>query len=142
MNTIDLESNFFDRKSIIDLLKRRVIDLKEGYRQNIAFLGDKFIGKSSVLQKFISDFDDENIIEIYLDLDHKDFHYFFSKFAGSILYNFSRSKKLALYNDINLLMETTRKSIPQTVEAIKKIQSNIAKGKLAESYRDLISLPE
>ena len=142
MNTIDLEYNFFDRKSVLELLKRRVIDLKEGYRQNIAFLGDKYIGKSSILRKFVSDLDDDGTIEIYLDLDNKDFNYFFSKFAGSILYNFSRSKKLVLHDDINLLMESTKKLIPQTVEEIKKIQTNIAKGRLAESYRDLISLPE
>ena len=142
MNTIDLENNFFDRKSILDLLKRRVIDLKEGYRQNIAFLGDRHIGKSSILQKFVHDLDEEGIIDIYLDLENKDFNYFYSKFAGSILYNFSKSKKLNLYDDLNLLMESTRKFIPQTVEEIKKIQASVAKGRLVEAYRDLIALPE
>ncbi len=142
MNTIDLENNFFDRKSIVDLLKRRVIDLKEGYRQNIALLGDRFIGKSSIIRRFISELDEEEIIDIYLDLDNKDFNYFFSKFTGSILYNFSKSKKLNLYDDMNLLMENTKKYIPQTVEAIRKIQVSTTKGRLLEAYRDLISLPE
>ena len=142
MNTVDLENNFFDRKAIIDLLKRRVIDLKEGYRQNIAFLGDRYIGKSSILQKFMYELDDEGIVVIYLDLDNKNFNYFFSKFAGSLLYNFAKSKNLNLYDDLNLLAENARKLIPQTVDEIKKIQTNMAKGKHAESYRDLISLPE
>lgn len=142
MNIIDLETNFFGRKSILDLLKRRVIDLKEGYRQNIAFLGDRFIGKSSLLCKFIADLDDEAIVAIYLDLEHKNFQFFFSKFVGSILYRFSKMHQLVCHEDINLLMESTKKYIPQTVEAIKKIQANMAKGKMAESYRDLIALPE
>ena len=142
MNTLDLEQNFFDRRSIMDLLKRRVIDLKEGYRQNLAFLGPKHIGKTSILRRFASDLEDEMIIEIYLDLENRDFHYFVSKFIGGILYNFARVKKLDLEDDINLLMEATKRYIPQTVEEIKKIRSSIAKGKLTEAYKDLISLPE
>src|SRR3989338_2857093 len=109
MNIVNLENNFFARKSILDLLKRRVIDLKEGYRQNIAFLGDRFIGKSSLLHKFIFDLDDEAIIPIYLDLDHKNLQYFFSKFVGTILYNFSKTKRLTPHTDIHLLMESTKK---------------------------------
>jgi len=142
MNAIDLENNFFGRTSVLALLKRRVVDLKEGYRQNIAFLGDRHIGKSSILKKFIRDLDDDGIIDIYLDLDNKDFSYFFQKFIGSILYNFSKAQKLPLHEDINLLLEHSRKLIPQTAAAVKKIQNAAAKGKYAEAYRDLISLPE
>ena len=142
MNTADLDFNFFDRKSILELLKRRTLDLKEGYRQNIAFLGDRYIGKSSILHQFMSSLDDENIVQVYLDLDQKDFHYFLTKFAGSILYEFSKIKKLNLYDDLNLLLESTKKILPQTVEEIKKIQTSFAKGRVMEAYRDLISLPE
>ena len=139
---MDLDNNFFDRRSIIDLLKRRVIDLKEGYRQNLAFLGNRYIGKTSILNKFINDLDDEVIVPIYVDMDQKDIYYLFSKFVGSMLYNFSKFKKLILQDDIDLLMESTKKTIPQTVEEIRKIKTNLAKGKLTEAYRDLISLPE
>ena len=142
MTILDLEQHFFDRRSIMDLLKRRVIDLKEGYRQNLAFLGPKHIGKTSILRRFASDLEDEAIIEIYLDLENRDFHYFFSKFAGGILYNFSKVKRLELHDDMTLLMEAAKRFIPQTVEEIKKIRNNIAKGKLNEAFKDLISLPE
>lgn len=143
MITIDLENNFFDRRSILDLLKRRVIDLKEGYRQNIAFLGDRFIGKSAILRKFIADLDDDDIIPIYLDLDNKDFDYIFLKFTSSLLYRFSKSKKITEEcTDLPLLMESTKRFIPQTIEEIKKIKASLAKGRQNEAYRDMISLPE
>ena len=58
------QEQFYGRKETLELLKRRVLDLKEGYRQNIAFLGDRHIGKSSLLMKFIADMDEENIIQI------------------------------------------------------------------------------
>ena len=139
---MDLEKLFFDRKNTLAILKKRVIDLKDGYRQNVALLGPQHIGKTSILHKFVSDLDDPELITIYLDLDQKDFKYIFCNFVGSILYNFAKSKQLALHDDLSLLMETTKKEIPQTIEVIKRIQSNIDKKRFAESYRQLISLPE
>ena len=41
---MDLEK-FCGRKVILDLLKRRVLGLKEGYRQNVALLGYPYVGK-------------------------------------------------------------------------------------------------
>ncbi|MFA5060458.1 MAG: ATP-binding protein [Candidatus Omnitrophota bacterium] len=142
MNTFEIENSFFGRKSVLELLKRRVIDLKEGYRQNVAFLGNRYVGKSSILRRFIHDLDDKDIIEIYLDLDNSESDYVFTKFSASLLYNFSRCKGLPLHDDLDLLIESTKKFIPQTIESIKKIQANFLKGKIAEAYRDLISLPE
>jgi len=140
--TIDQETNFFGRKDILDLLKKRAVGLKEGYRQNVAFLGGQFIGKTSIIQKFLSDLDDEAIITVYLDLENKDFTYIYEKFVGSILYNFSKTKQFPLHDDISLLMENARHHIPRTIEEIKKIQESIAKGKIVEAYRQIISLPE
>ena len=95
---MDLEKLFFDRKNTLAILKKRVIDLKDGYRQNVALLGPQHIGKTSILHKFVSDLDDPELITIYLDLDQKDFKYIFCNFVGSILYNFAKSKQLAYPN--------------------------------------------
>ncbi len=142
MNTIDLKKDFFGRHNVLSLLSRRVTDLKEGYRQNIAILGNRFVGKTALLCKFLSTLEDDSIIDIYLDLDTKDTHYLFKKFAGSLLYNYSRHGKLPLHEDLNLLMQSTKSFIPQTVEAIKKIEVHIHKGRFTEGYRELLSLPD
>src|SRR3989338_2141733 len=118
----DFEKNFFGRTEILDLLKKRVIDLKEGCRQNVALLGNQYVGKSAVLRKFLSNLDEPDVITIYLDLENRDFQYFFMKFTGSLLYNYSKSRKLPLHDDLNILMETTKEFIPQTIQVIKKIQ--------------------
>lgn len=133
---------FYGRRSTLDLLKRRVLDLKEGYRQNIAFLGERYIGKSSILKKFIFDLDDTEIIPIYLDLENKDLDYVCYKYAGSILYNYSKAQRLPLHEDLNLLIESTQDRLPQTIRAIKKIQFYMSHGKIAEFYREIISLPQ
>ena len=61
MSYIDLENSFFGRAKILNLLKRRVIDLKEGYRQNIAILGNQFVGKTSLLHHFIANLDEKDV---------------------------------------------------------------------------------
>jgi len=83
-----IEKSFFGREKITNLLKRRVIDLKEGYRHNVALLGNQYVGKSTLLRYFLLNLDDDDITVIYLDLEHKDFNYFVTKFIGSLLYNF------------------------------------------------------
>ena len=133
---------FFGRKFKISLLKRRVLDLKEGYRQNMAFLGSRFIGKTAFLYKFMEELDDNDLIAVYLNLDNKDFNYFFNKFVGSLLYNYSKVENLPLFNDIHLLLENAKTLIPQTVAEIQKIQKDLAKDKYEETFKNIISLPE
>jgi len=139
---MESEKSFFGRQETLNLLKRRVLDLKEGYRQNLAFLGTPYAGKSFLLQKFISDLDDKEIIPAYLDLEQKDFRYLFTNFAGSILYHFAKLNDLPLHNDINLLSESIKKYLPQTIRAVSNIQRSISKKRFTEAYSQLISLPE
>ena len=49
MNDLDIETKFFGRRDILDLLKKRVIDLKAGCRQNVALLGNRHVGKPAKL---------------------------------------------------------------------------------------------
>ncbi len=136
------EKNIFGRQNILTLLKRRVSDLKEGYRQNVALLGNQNVGKSTILENFCLNFDDRDVTVVYLDLESRDFNYFCSKFIGSLLYNYSKNKNLQLFEDINLLCENTKKFIPNTVAVIQKIQSEIPKNKVNEIFLGLLTLPE
>lgn len=139
---MDLCNEFFGRNVILELLHKRVVDLKDGYRQNIAFLGQRYVGKSSILTKFIADLDDDQVIDIYLNLEYRDPTYIFHKMIGSMLYNFAKRKCLPLHEDEALLMETTRPLIPQTVEEIKRIKHFLAQNKRVDAYRALMTLPE
>ncbi len=137
-----LEENFFDRQRILKILNRRVVGLKDGYRQNLALLGKKFIGKSSILKRFVQELADENIIPIYLDLDAKDFYYFFYNTAGQLLYNFLKTKNIPPADDLTVLIEHTKKYLPRTTQLIQKSQHHVAKGKIGEAYRSVLALPE
>ncbi len=134
--------NFFGRSQELDLLKRRVSALKEGYRQNVAFLGNPFVGKSYTFHYFLNNLDDSDVTPIYLDLEHKDFNYIFPKFIGSLLYNYAKNNKLALHDDIALLMESTRKNIPLTIDVIKKLEQDFKRNKFEDCFLGLMLLPE
>mgnify|MGYP001769689107 FL=1 len=47
-----IKDKFFDRRNYIQILEKRVSSLKEGYRQNIAIIGDENVGKTSIISKF------------------------------------------------------------------------------------------
>lgn len=139
---MDIEKNFFGRQDILNLLKKRVMDLKDGYRQNMAFVGPQYVGKTFILQKFIADLDDKDLITVYINFERKDFHYFFVNFIGTILYNFAKNQGLELHQDISLLLEAVKARLPQTVAAVRHVQVSVEKKRIAEAYQGLITLLE
>ena len=142
MSSFSGEENFFGRRIVFDVLKKRLLGFKEGYRQNIALLGDRYVGKTSILHKFLSDIDDKDIIPVYIDLEFKDLAYIFLKYAGGLLYHYSKSQNLFLHEDLQLLVEGAKKHIPLTAKAITKIQSDLIHGRPLEAYRGMIHLSE
>jgi AAA+ ATPase superfamily predicted ATPase len=142
MNYLDTEKNFFGRRDELQLLKRRVIALKEGYRQNVALLGAPFVGKSSLLKNFLLNIDDPELVAVYLDLENKDFEYYFSKFSSSLLYGYAKVSGLPLHENLSLLIESTRTQLPHTVAVIQRIQKDFQNNKHAAAYLGLLTLPE
>jgi hypothetical protein len=138
----EIFSQFVGRKMEIELLKRRLTDLKEGYRQNLALLGNPCMGKSLLLQYFLYNLDDEDVTAIYVDFENKDFHYIFPKFIGSLLYSYAKNHKLPLHDDISLLIESTKKTLPHTTDVIKKLMQEFEKGKYEDCFLGLMLLPE
>ncbi len=142
MNSIGLEQHFFGRTEYLDLLKRRVVSLKDGYRQNLAFLGNRYVGKSRLLQYFLANLDDGQVVPVYLDLENKDLGYLVSKFTGSLLYNFTKTQRLPLYDDVKLLMAGLKDVLPHTIDVIGKVQGDFLKGRVSDCFSGLLTLPE
>ncbi len=125
----------------MELLKKRVLDLKEGYRQNVALFGNRYIGKTTILRNFLANIDEE-ITVVYVDVENKDFRFFLDQFAGSLLHNYSRRRNLPLHEDVALLLESVQESIPHTVSVIRKIYKDYHAKKLSTSFQGLLALPE
>ena len=92
MNLIDFDHNFYGRREVLDTLRKRVLSLKDGYRQNVAILGPRFSGKTALIQQFINDVEDKDVVIIYLDLEGRDFTYFCAQFTKGLLYQYLKKK--------------------------------------------------
>jgi len=141
MSMMGLEK-FYGRQSVLDLLKKRVLDFKAGYRQNVALTGGRYIGKSFILHKFLSEVSAPDILQVYIDLEYKDAAYFCRKISGAILYEFCKIRQFPLHEDLNLLLESAQAHLPRTTGEIKKMQRYIRAGKNFEAFKAAIGLSQ
>jgi len=143
MNLIDFDHNFYGRRGVLEVLKKRVMGLKEGYRQNVALLGDRYIGKTALLHRLVSQMEEQDVYFIYLDLEGRDFDYFAVQFTKSLLYNYLKKENLSpLQEDLKLLCVMARDRLPRTVSMVQSITDLTAQGKILEAYHMILSLPE
>ncbi|MFH0771568.1 MAG: hypothetical protein V1933_03000 [Candidatus Omnitrophota bacterium] len=61
--------NFFGRRDILELLKKRVDDLCYGYRQNIAIIGPPYYGKTSIIYRLVDDVSLRRQVAVYVDVN-------------------------------------------------------------------------
>ena len=143
MNLIDFDHNFYGRRSVLEVLKKRVMGLKEGYRQNVALLGNRYIGKTALLHRLISQMEEQDVFFIYLDLENRDFDYFAIQFTKSLLYNFLKKENCSpLQEDLKLLCAAAKDRLPRTVFVVQAIEDLTSQGKIMEAYDMILSLPE
>jgi len=137
-----MKDNFFAREAYLNTLEKRISDLKEGYRQNIAIIGDELIGKTSIIFKFLNKFCDNRIIPIYLEIRPESLVSFAKRFIAVLLYNFLNNSGLPLKEDLDFLIKKSEKYIPKTVEKISFILSSLEKRKKNNVFIELMSLCE
>ncbi|MEW5757919.1 MAG: hypothetical protein AB1755_00395 [Candidatus Omnitrophota bacterium] len=124
------------------ILIKRILGLKEGYRQNLALLGDESVGKTALVCRIISELDDKQIIPIFIRARKESCESFILRFCGTLLYAFlkSRSPETELNQDINYLIRSAENIIPKTISGIKTIQKNLEKRKYDELFIELLSI--
>ena len=137
-----IKDKFFDRKNYIQILEKRVSSLKEGYRQNIAIIGDENVGKTSIITKFLANFYDPRIITVYLEVRPESLDGFARRFIGALLYNFLLNSVLPLKEDLDYLVAKSSRYIPNTTEKINFILSELSRRKKINIVTELFNLPE
>lgn len=137
-----IKDNFLERKAYSDILEKRIRHLKDGYRKNLAFIGDELCGKTSIIFDFLNRFYDPRIIMLYLEARPESLPSFARRFIGVLLYNFLSSSGLALKEDIPFLINKSGKFIPKTVEKIKLILAALERRKKNDVFAELLSLCE
>jgi len=136
------KEKFFDRESYIETIEKRIFALKDGYRQNIAIVGDELVGKTSIIFKLLDRLHDNSIITVYLEGRPESISSFVKRFIAILLYNFLINSGLPLQEDLDFLIKRSEKYIPKTTEKIKSILSAVAKRKKNNIFTELLSLTE
>ena len=131
---------FFGREDVLQVLKKRVNALKQGYRQNIALTGQMLSGKSSILYQFLYSLKDASIVPIYIEAVKEKFSSFVDRFIATLLYNYLVSCGHEVTKNLENLIIKAESAIPKTACAIKIVKQEVLKRRYSEAYRSLLGL--
>ena len=123
------KDKFFGRRSYLDILEKRVTALKDGYRQNIAFIGSEQVGKTAILHKFVNSFLDNRFLLLYIEARKESLPSFCKRYCGALLYNFLCSTDSALKEELGFLIEKSQPYLPRATAKIKAILADVEKRK-------------
>jgi predicted transcriptional regulator len=139
-----IKEQFIGREDVLKLINKRLSDLKEGYRQNIAILGNELTGKSWIIKFVFDNFTDSQIIPLYFDLSLPTANIFVQRFFNNLLFSFLKTKGISLPKEnLSKLMEEANSFIPLTVSKIQEISSRLTKDKIdIVIFKDILSLLE
>lgn len=131
---------FFGRDEVLELLNKRVMALKEGYRQNMALTGYSLSGKSSILHQFLCSIKEDQFIPVYVEVTRESFESFSEKFIATLLFNAMYKIGERSEVDLTALLEKSKKLFPKTYALIKHVNAYIDRKDFDEAYTNLLGL--
>jgi len=136
------KTKFFGRQAHLSILRKRVTGLKDGFRQNIAIIGDELVGKSSIIFNFLNSFQDSHFIITYFEARPESVESFARRFLATLLYNFLLPSGLALEEDLDYLIRKSERFIPKSVLRIKSVLSSIERKKKNNIFNEILSVTD
>lgn len=138
------QTNFYTlRKEIFETLTKRVSDFKDGYRQNIAVLGEELCGKTTLLKSLLSGLNDEKLVPVYCEIVPFEFSLFLKRCLNSLLYNFlKKSQLLSSRENLEMLVKRAKESLPKTSPQLELFLSRIDKDKPEALFKELFAIIE
>src|SRR3990167_7330270 len=133
--------NFFGRQEIIEILLKRANALKSGYRQNIAIIGHQQLGKTSILRHFLHQYQDPDVLAIYVEIKLQALDYFVDQFIRALLYQYLiQTEKINPLDSLTGLIQKASAAIPKTVRRIEEIRVLLRQRHAEEAYAKLFEL--
>jgi len=132
----------YGREEALELLAKRVQAFQKGYRQNIGFIGDISVGKSSLILHFIRSLKDQGLIPVYVRVHPEPFDYFAQKYMGSLLTAFIQSRGIEVPSEMNVLVSRSKRFIPRTLRKMGEIRKLLVKERWDESLTALLELTQ
>lgn len=134
-------ADFVGREEILEIIQKRVEAFINGYRQNIALIGHRQLGKTSILHQFLHTYRATSVLPIYVELKPQALDYFVDQFVRSLLFEYLRQKEsINAAESYETLIVLAEKFIPRTAQEIKSIQHDLQKGDTDSAYARLFEL--
>lgn len=131
------------RREILDTLIKRTTDFKDGYRQNIAILGDESIGKTALLNTLLKDWKEEGLVPIYVEIAPCEFALFVKRTLNSLFYNFLKKNRLVSSREnLPLLLKMARDLAPDSAGLAEALIAGLDKEKPEALFKDLFGVIE
>lgn len=133
-----------NKTETFNLLVRRINSFAEGYRQNIALLGEPCIGKTSLVKELLDSegIKKEAIIPVYIEIKIEPFEFCAKRFIKSALFQILHSDPfVAQPHDTVVLIEDLKRQYPRTAEICQRVLQDIEKGRFDEAYSYLLDIP-
>jgi len=110
----------FGREELLDRIVRRALDLKAGYRQNLALVGPPLIGKSSVLLRSLELLKQSPpLLPVYIELRAEaSVAEFAEQFASTLLYRYWSAQGREAPQTFEALYALCHPYLPQTTELL------------------------
>lgn len=131
------------RKDVLELLQKRLLDFQEGYRQNVALLGEELIGKTTILKKFLDGFQAPSTIPVYVEILPQEFPLFVKRCLNSLLFNYLKSRQLlSSRENLDILVKRVHEPLPQTALAAEMLLKKMEKERPEKLFSELFDLIE
>ncbi len=138
-------SLFFGREAILETLKKRVDAHRDGYRQNLALIGEERLGKTSILQHYLHASHDPRILSVYIDLSHHSFDTFIQHFCRILLFQalagVDSGNEAAAAANWDALLECAEKKFPRSAAAARAVFASLQNGESDRAYAAALEMP-
>jgi len=131
------------RPNILNALVHRFNSFSEGYRQNIAIIGEHSIGKTTLIKNLLSsdEIKKDAILPIYLEIKIEPFDFCAKRFIKSTLFQLLQSDPLlTASHDTVLLIEDLKRTYPKTAQTCIRVLQDIEKGRFEEGYSFMLDI--
>ena len=131
------------RQEVLDILHKRIQDFCQGYRQNVALIGDELIGKTNLIKHLMSGINNEALIPVYVEIIPFEFSLFLKRFLNSLLYNYLKQTQLVSTREsLNLLVKRIKEPLPQTATLAEHFLEKMEKEKPEILFKELFGIVE
>lgn len=136
-------TTFDPRQDTLDALQKRVDNFQEGYRHNVALLGNEYMGKTTVLKTFLGVARRKPLICVYVEIIPFEFALFLRKTAASLLFGLLENQQLVSSREtLEHIALRLKEKYPQTQVLITSLLEKIGKEKPEILFKDLFAVIE